>query len=57
MPYTSFRYAQGGQQYIQFDALHTQNITKYFNIALGINSFTNKGLGLNQFQAHRSPFF
>jgi len=57
MPFTSFRYAQGGQRYIQFQALHTQNIIPTWNIAAGISSFTNEGYGLRQFQSHRAPFF
>lgn len=56
MPFTSFRYAQGGQQYIQFDALHTQNIIPTWNVAAGIQSFTNKGYGLRRLQVHRAPF-
>jgi len=56
MPFTSFRYAQGGQRYIQFQALHTQNIIPTWNIAAGISSFTNQGYGLRQFQSHRAPF-
>lgn len=56
MPFTSFKYAQGGQQYIQFDGLHTQNIIPTWNLAAGIQSFSNRGYGLRQTQFHRAPF-
>jgi len=56
MPLTSFKYAQGGKSYIQFDALHTQNIIKTWNFTAGIQSFTNQGFGLRQSSFHRAPF-
>lgn len=56
MPFTSFRYSQGAEQYLQFDGLHTQNIIPTWNVAAGIQSFTNKGYGLRQLQVHRAPF-
>ena len=56
MPFTRFRYAQGGAEYIQFDALHTQNIIPSWNVAAGIQSFTNRGLAVRQLQVHRAPY-
>jgi hypothetical protein len=57
MAFTRFRYTQGADGYIQFDALHTQNIIPTWNIAAGIQSFTNKGVAIRQLQVHRSPYF
>lgn len=57
MAFTRFRYTQGGDGYIQFDAFHTQNIIPSWNISAGIQSFTNKGSAVRQLQVHRSPYF
>ena len=56
MPYTSFRYAQGNQQYISLEALHTQQIIPTWSFAAGITSFTTKGYGVGQLHEHRAPF-
>lgn len=52
MPFTRFNYVQGGDGFIVLDALHTQNISKNWNITLDYSSVNNGELYEGGFQDH-----
>ncbi len=52
VPFTRFNYVQGGNGFIVLDALHTQNLSKNWNISLDYSSVNNGELYEGSLQNH-----